>query len=79
MFGGLEMEGQPDRSSVRNIIEDSFTEERMVAGHDIFEGGFKFAASEARHNFDSTALSVYIYEYRYSSPSTQEYQKVDGK
>ena len=36
MFGGLEMEGQPDGSSVRNILEDSFTEERMVAGKDIY-------------------------------------------
>ena len=52
------MGGQPDGSSVTNIIEDSCTEEGMVAVHYIFEGGFKFAASEARHNFDSTALSL---------------------
>ena len=48
MFGGLEMEGQPDGSSVTNILEDSCTEEGMGSGKAIFEGGFKFSASEAR-------------------------------
>ena len=55
MFGGLGLQGQPDGSSVRNIFEDSFNEEGMEAGKAIFEGGFKFAASEARKRFDSTA------------------------
>ena len=42
---------------MRNIFEDSFTEEVTGAGKAIFEGGFKFVASEARNKFDSTASS----------------------
>ena len=51
------MQGQHDRYSVRNIFEDSFTEEGTESGKAMFEGGFKFAASEARKNFDSTYSS----------------------
>ena len=40
---------------MRNIVEGSFTEEITGVGKDIFEGGFKFAASEARKKFDRTA------------------------
>ena len=47
-FGGLGLQGQPDRSSERNIFDDSYTEEGTVAGEDIFEGGFNFSASEPR-------------------------------
>ena len=47
-FGELGLQGQPDGSSVRNIFEGSFTEEGAGSGNAIFEGGFKFAASEAR-------------------------------
>ena len=47
-FGRLVLQGHPDGSSVRNIFEGSFTEEGMGAGEAIFEGGFKYAASEAR-------------------------------
>ena len=37
-----------------NIFEVSFTEEGTGAGKYIFEGGFKFVASEARTEFDIT-------------------------
>ena len=47
-FGGLGLQGHPDGSSEINIFDDSCTEEGTEAGEDIFEGGFKFAASEAR-------------------------------
>ena len=67
-FGRLGLQGQPDGSSVGNIFEGSFTGEGTGSGKAIFEGGFKFAASEARKKFDSTA-----------SPSTQEYQKLECK
>ena len=49
------MKGKPDGYSVINILEVSFTGEGKVAGKDIFEGGFKFEASESRKKFDSTA------------------------
>ena len=42
------MKDQPDGYSVRNIFEDSCTEEGTGAGKAIFEGGLKFAVSEAR-------------------------------
>ena len=38
-----------------NIFEGSFTERGTGAGKAIFEGGFNFAASEARNKFDRTA------------------------
>ena len=53
-FGLLGLQVQPDGSSVNNIFEGLFTEEEMVAGTDIFEGGFNLSASEARKKFDST-------------------------
>ena len=53
-FDGLRLQGHPDESSVRNIFEGSFTEEGTGAGKAIFEGGLKFADSEARKNFNST-------------------------
>ena len=47
-FGGLDLQDQPDGYSERNIFEDLCTKEGIGAGKVIFEGGFKFAASEAR-------------------------------
>ena len=47
-FCGLGIQGQPDGYSVRNMFEGSFTEEGTGSVKAIFEGGFKFAASEAR-------------------------------
>ena len=58
MFGGLDLQGQPDGYSEVDIFNDSCTEEGTGAGEDIFEGGFKFEASEASKYFDSTYLSV---------------------
>ena len=78
-FVGLELQGHTDGSSVRNIFEGSFTEEGTGAGKDIFEGGFKFAASEARKKFNSTESAFQREEYRSASPSTQEHQKFEGK
>ena len=57
-FGGLGMQFHPDGYSVRNIFEGSLNEKGKGSGRDIFEGGFKFSASETRKKFDSTA-SVY--------------------
>ena len=54
-FYELGLQGQPDESSVRNIFEGSFTEYGMGLGKSIFEGGFKFSASETNKKFDSTA------------------------
>ena len=79
MFGGLWMQGQTDGSSVRNILEHSRTEEVTGAGKVIFVVGFKFVASEARKNFDSTSSSVQREEDRSASPSTQEHQKLEVK
>ena len=39
---------------MRNIFEGSFNEEGTRSGKAIFEGGFKFEASEARKKFNST-------------------------
>ena len=47
-FGGLVLQGQTYGYSERNILEDSCTEEGMGSVKAIFEGGFKFSASEAR-------------------------------
>ena len=55
MFSGLGLQGRPGGSSVSNIFEGSFTEEGTGAGKDIFKGGLKFTASEARKKFDNTA------------------------
>ena len=73
------MQGQPDGYSARYIFEGSCTEEGMGEGKDIFEGGLKFAASEARKYFDSNASEVQREEERSSYPSTQEHQKLEGK
>ena len=48
-FGGLGLQVQPDGYSERNIFEYSCTEEETGAGKVIVEGGFDFAASEARN------------------------------
>ena len=48
-FGGLGLQGQSDGCSERNIFDYSCNEEGMVAGEDIFEGGFSFSASESRN------------------------------
>ena len=50
-FGGLGLQGHPDGSLVSNIFEGSFTEEGKGPGKAIFEGGFKFSASEERKEF----------------------------
>ena len=39
-FGRLRLQGHPDGSSVRNIVEGSFTEEGKGSGKAIFKGGF---------------------------------------
>ena len=51
------MQGHPDGSSVSNVFERSFIEELTGSGNDIFEGGLKFLASEAREKFNITASS----------------------
>ena len=79
MFGGLGLQGQPDRYSNINIFEDSFPEEGAEVGQDIFEGGFKTSASEARNNFDSKYLADQRQEYQYAYTLTQGYQKLEGK
>ena len=68
-----------DGSSVRNVFEGSFTEGVTVSGKNIFEGGFKFASSDARDIFDSTDSAVQIEEYQSEFPYTQEYQNLEGK
>ena len=45
----------------------------------LFEGGFKFAASEVRKNFDITDSAVHREEDRSASPSTRGHQKFEGK
>ena len=57
MFGGLGLQCHHDGSSMRNVIEGSFTEEGTGSGNYIFEVGLKFSASATRKNFDSTASS----------------------
>ena len=64
---------------MRNMFEGSFTEEGTGEGNDTFEGGFKFAASEAKKKFNSTASAVQIEEGQSESPSTQEHQKLEVK
>ena len=78
-FGGLGLQGKPDGYSVRNMFEGSFTEEGMGEGNAIFEGGFKFAASEARNNVDITDSAVQREEDRSTYPPTKEHQKLEGK
>ena len=58
-FGELGLQGQPDGSSVRNILEDSCTEEETVVGKAVFNRGYKFAAPEARNNFYSTSSRLH--------------------
>ena len=55
MSGGLGLQGWNDGSSVRIFFKGSFTEEVTVEGKAIFEGGFKFAGSEAINKFNITA------------------------
>ena len=64
---------------MRNIFEDSCTEEGMGVENSIFEGAFNFAASEASKKFDNTDSEVQREEYRSASPSTQEHKKLEGK
>ena len=78
-FGGVGIQGQPDGYSVISIFEGSFTEEVTGVENYIFEGGLKFSASKASENFNITASAFQREEYRSSSPSTQEYQKLEGK
>ena len=64
---------------MRNVFEGSFTEEGTGAGTAIFEGLFKYASSEARKKLDRTDSAVHIEEDQSASPSTQYYQKLEGK
>ena len=79
MFNWLGLQGHLDGSSVRNMFEYSCTEEGTGAVKDIFEGGFKSAASEARKKFDIITSALHKEEERSASPSTQEHQKLEGK
>ena len=79
MFCWLGLQGQPDGSSLRNIFEDSCTEDGTIVGKSIFEGGFKFSASDARKNFNRTASAVQREEDRYAYPSTQEHKNLEDK
>ena len=54
-FGGLGLKGRSYESSLRNMFQGSLTEEGKVSGKSIFEGGFKFTASESRNQFNRTA------------------------
>ena len=65
------MQGQPNGSLARNILEDSFTEEGTGSGKTFFGGVFKLSASEARLKFDSTVSEFQIEEYQYASTYTQ--------
>ena len=56
------MKGKPDGYSVINILEVSFNGQGKVAGKDIFEGGFKFEASESRKKFDRMYSAVHRQE-----------------
>ena len=49
MFGGLGLKVQPDGYLMRNNLEGSINEKVMGAVKYIFEGGFKFAASDAKN------------------------------
>ena len=51
------MQDQPDGYSAKNNFEGSFTEEGTVSRKTFFEGGLKFATSDARKNFNITASS----------------------
>ena len=64
---------------MRNIFEDSCTEDGTGEGKAIFEAGLNFAASEARKKFDSTASAVQIEDDWYVSSYTQEYQTLEAK
>ena len=44
---------------MRNIFEDSFTEEGAGAGEAMFEEGFNFVVFEARKNLGIIASSVH--------------------
>ena len=51
----------------------------MGSGKDIFKGKFNFATYDARKKLNITYSLVQRAEYRYISPSTQEYQKLENK
>ena len=70
------MKDQPDGYSVRNIFEDSCTEEGTGSGKAIFEGGFKVEYYEERKKFDSTASAVLREEDRSTYPSTHKHKKI---
>ena len=70
-FDRLGLQSHTDGSSVINLFEGSWTEEETKARKAIFEGGFKFAAYEARKKFNSTASSVKIEEDCSEYPFTQ--------
>ena len=61
---------------MRNIFEESCTEEGTGSGKAIFEGGFNFESSEASQKFDITASAVHREEDRSASPPTQKHQKI---
>ena len=59
------------------MFEGSFTEYIMVAAKAIFEGGFKFSASETSKKFYITASEVQIEEDWYAYPSTHDNQQLE--
>ena len=61
------------------MFEVSFTEEGTLAVKAIFEGGFKFAASDARKKFNITASSLQREEDQSAYPYTQEHKKLEFK
>ena len=65
--------------SEKYIFEGSFTEEGTGAGKAVFEEVFNLLSSEARKKFHSIASAFQIEENWSASPSTQEYQKLEGK
>ena len=71
VFAGLGLQGHPDGSSVSNIFEDLCTEEGTEAVKNIFEGWFKFSASNKRRKLGSTYSEVHREEDRSAYPSTK--------
>ena len=59
---------------MRNVFEVSFTQEGTGTGKSVFEGGFKFSASEARKKFNSKHSAVQVYEEQSAYKSIQEHQ-----
>ena len=60
-----------DPTAILMDLEDSYIEEVMGEGKDIFERGFKFAFSKASKEFDITDQSVQREEYQSAYLSNQ--------